>query len=366
MERLHDDELNEYEGLGEHAHDVPQDGEKPAPPISNDPEELPGKKEPPAHKGFDTTAAPGTDDEHAAGGHDVGEDRDDPAPHEGTDTRAEHEDLGRSQPALHGGRREGSQAGQRVRLPRHPEVRQRRQARRRGTRLGGWRSEVGGRRRGAERRRSDVGGRIDRRPSTIDDSTGHSTIDRRPSTIDHRPSSPLPSREAYALEGPGVRSVEPLRLLHEEAAVVVRAQEAPVLPSIGAGFVMPSPAASQAQVAPSAPRPNRKRDDAGLHVRLQVLRRSGRRAATRRGCPDSGPSVLFSARIFVLPERDLPHDDPRLRPAREVAEEARQCGAKSPASNQLAPPSPYWSCLKPASRSLNSANETSKCVPSEA
>jgi hypothetical protein len=85
MERLHDDELNEYEGLGEHAHNVPQDGEKPAPPTSTDPEELPGKKEPPAHKGFDAPAAPGTDDEHAAGGNDVREDRDDPAPHEGTD-----------------------------------------------------------------------------------------------------------------------------------------------------------------------------------------------------------------------------------------------------------------------------------------
>jgi hypothetical protein len=58
MERVHDDEQNEYENRGERAHDVPQDGEKPPPPPSKDPEELPGKKQPPAHKDFTTT--PGT------------------------------------------------------------------------------------------------------------------------------------------------------------------------------------------------------------------------------------------------------------------------------------------------------------------
>lgn len=39
-----------YEGFEERAHFVPQDGELPPPPASNDPEELPEKKQPPAHK----------------------------------------------------------------------------------------------------------------------------------------------------------------------------------------------------------------------------------------------------------------------------------------------------------------------------
>ena len=86
MERLHDDELDEYEGLGEHAHDVPQDGEKRPPPVSNDPEELPAKKQPPAHKGFDAATKPSTHgDVDAPGAADVGVDRDVPGPHEGID-----------------------------------------------------------------------------------------------------------------------------------------------------------------------------------------------------------------------------------------------------------------------------------------
>ncbi len=83
MERLHDDELDEYEGLGEHAHDVPQDGEKPPPPVSKDPQELPGKNQPPAHKGLGAATAPSThDDGDVPGATDVGADRDAPPPHE--------------------------------------------------------------------------------------------------------------------------------------------------------------------------------------------------------------------------------------------------------------------------------------------
>ena len=40
-----------YEDVDDPAHFVPQNGEKPPPPAPKDPEELPGKQQPPAHKG---------------------------------------------------------------------------------------------------------------------------------------------------------------------------------------------------------------------------------------------------------------------------------------------------------------------------
>ena len=54
-----------YEGFVDRAHFVPQDGERPKPAPSEDPEELPGKKQPPAHKDGPRVPSTGVWDEES-------------------------------------------------------------------------------------------------------------------------------------------------------------------------------------------------------------------------------------------------------------------------------------------------------------
>ena len=95
-----------------------------------------------------------------------------------------------------------------------------------------------------------------------------------------------------------------------------------MLPSIGAGFVTPSLAASQAQVVAVGPASEEEADEAGRDVRAQVGARVRAEQPLDAVVLVVVPGVVLGAHQRVA-ERDLPgdHPDARERDERRAVEE---------------------------------------------